>query len=207
MLLVGELSHRRAGSSSASAEYFRIYHECGTNGTFTAPFMCRDQSPHQPVLLPAMQHPGKLFIRKLFPPRPITQLPAPNAACTRALLPAQTCRARHTSPTTSVAANPPQGSRSKGSTRSIACTGPASSQPGTGLGLHLHPWKRSQAPAAQMPVVQGILSPIFGDTRTLILTCPFAELPVNLSCLKLNFCVFFFFVKLWDTPAEHANIA
>lgn len=126
MLLVGELSHRRAGSSTASAEYFRIYHECGTNGTFTAPLMCRDQSPHQPVLLPAMQHPGKLFIRKLFPPRPITQLPAPNEACTRALLPAQTCRARHTFPTTAMAANPPQGSRSKGSTRSITCTGPAS---------------------------------------------------------------------------------
>lgn len=127
--------------------------------------------------------------------------------CTRALLPAQTCRARHTSPTTSMAANPPQGTRSKGSTRSIACTGPASSQPGKGLGLHSCPWKRSQTPAAQMPVVQGILSPIFGDTRTLILTRPFAELPVNLSCLKLKFCDLFIFVKLWDTTAEHANIA
>lgn len=42
-----------------------------------------------------------------------------------------------------------------------------------------------------MPVVQGILSPIFGDTRTLILTRPFAELPVNLSCLKLKFCDLF----------------
>lgn len=191
MLLVGELSHRRAGSSTASAEYFRIYYECGTNGTFTAPFMCRDQSPHQPVLLPAMQHPGNFLLH----PRELHQGASPSTN-----LPCQAHISHHIH-----GCKPSTGHQKQGQHTQHRLH--RTSQPGKGLGLHSHPWKRSQTPAAQMPVVQGILSPIFGDTRTLILTRPFAELPVNLSCLKLKFCDLFIFVKLWDTTAEHANIA
>lgn len=150
---MAESSHRRAGNRTASADYFGIYHECSKNVTFTIPLMCG------PKPTPACAPPSEATPRKLFPPRPINQLPAPNAACTRALLPPRTCRARRASPTGSVAATPPRrGTRRKGSTHSIACTGPASSQPGRGLGLHLHPRKRSRSPVAQMPIAQGIAS-------------------------------------------------